>query len=59
MRRPRFGHLDLWWQWYGVRGLTPVLIEYTQRDLNIALMKELAIIFDKVGIGCCARPAAT
>ena len=26
------------------------VIENTQRDLNIALMNELAIIFDKMGI---------
>ena len=26
------------------------MIENTQRDLNIALMNELAIIFDKIGI---------
>jgi len=29
------------------------VIENTQRDLNIALMNELAIIFDKVGIDTC------
>ena len=27
------------------------VIENTQRDLNIALMNELAIIFDLVGLG--------
>jgi UDP-N-acetyl-D-galactosamine dehydrogenase len=36
------------------------VIENTQRDLNIALMNELAIIFDKIGIDTrrCSRPPA-
>ena len=29
------------------------IIENTQRDLNIALVNELAIIFNKMGIDCC------
>ena len=38
------------------------VIENTQRDLNIALMNELALICDRLGIrtrGCAAMPPAT
>jgi len=32
------------------------VIENTQRDLNIALMNELSMIFDEIGIECCDCP---
>ena len=41
---------------------TAKVIENTQRDLNIALMNELALICDRLGIrtaGCARRPPAT